>query len=155
LVAEQLDQVRRAVPKPEVETRITATALLETEAPERVLAIIFQNLLRNALTFTDKGEVSVHIDAHSVSIRDTGCGMTETELERVFEPFYRAHDRSNEGYGLGLAIVSRLCRRFGWPLEVESELGEGTVFRVNFPKARSVNFGGHGSHESPATSQDR
>jgi len=140
LVAEQIDQVRRAVPKPGVETRITAEALLETEAPERVLAIIFQNLLRNALTFTDKGEVSVHIDAHSVSIRDTGCGMTETELERVFEPFYRAHDRSNEGYGLGLAIVSRLCRRFGWPLEVESELGEGTVFRVNFPKARSESF---------------
>jgi len=142
LVADQLDQVTRAIPRPDVTTRITADCLLRTRAPERVLGIIFHNLLRNAMTFTEKGEVSVRIDAHSVSIRDTGCGMSETDLERVFEPFYRAHDRSNEGHGLGLAIVSRLCRRFGWPLEVESELGVGTVFRVNFPRASSMAFVG-------------
>jgi len=142
LVSEQADQVKRAIGKPDVEIRFSADCLLETQAPERVLGIIFQNLLRNALTYTEKGEVNIHIDQHSVWIRDTGCGMSETDLERVFEPFYRAHDRSNEGYGLGLAIVSRLCRRFGWPLEVESELNAGTVFRVNFPKARPQNFRG-------------
>ncbi|MEX0915290.1 MAG: HAMP domain-containing sensor histidine kinase [Wenzhouxiangellaceae bacterium] len=140
LVAEQFDQVKRALNKPEVKTSLSADCLLEAEAPERVLGIVFHNLLRNAITFTEKGEVSVHIDEHSVVIRDTGCGMSEADLERAFEPFYRAHDRSNEGYGLGLAIVSRLCRRFGWPLEVESELGSGTVFRVNFPKARTQSF---------------
>lgn len=140
LVAEQLEQVRRAVPREEVGVRITADCLLETRAPERVLGIIFHNLLRNAMTFTEHGEVHVHIDRHAVTVRDTGCGMSETELERVFEPFYRAHDRSNEGYGLGLAIVSRLCRRFGWPLEVDSEVGSGTVFRINFPKASTTAF---------------
>ncbi|PKL95248.1 MAG: sensor histidine kinase [Gammaproteobacteria bacterium HGW-Gammaproteobacteria-8] len=142
LVAEQLDQVTRAIPRPAVTARITAECLLQTRAPERVLGIIFHNLLRNAMTFTEKGEVSVHIDAQSVSIRDTGCGMSEADLERVFEPFYRAHDRSNEGHGLGLSIVSRLCRRFGWPLEVESELGVGTLFRISFPKASSQAFVG-------------
>jgi len=140
LVAEQLAQVRRAMGKAGVQTSVTADCLLETEAPERVLGMIFHNLLRNAMTFTDSGEVNVHIDHHSVAIRDTGCGMSKADLERAFEPFYRAHDRSNEGYGLGLAIVSRLCRRFGWPLEVESELGSGTVFRVNFPKASARAF---------------
>jgi len=140
LVAEQLDQVRRAVPQPDVTTHLEADCLLETRAPERVLGIIFHNLLRNAMTFTDAGEVSVHIDRHAVTVRDTGCGMSEADLDRVFEPFYRAHDRSNEGYGLGLAIVSRLCRRFGWPLEVDSELGAGTMFRINFPQARAVAF---------------
>jgi signal transduction histidine kinase len=102
--------------------------------------MIFHNLLRNAMTFTESGEVSVHIDEHAVTVKDTGCGMSDTDLERVFEPFYRAHDRSNEGYGLGLAIVRRLCRRFGWPLEVDSELGSGTQFRVNFPKANPHRF---------------
>lgn len=140
LVAEQLDQVRRAIPRPEVKTAIKADCLLQTEAPERVLAIIFHNLLRNALTFTEKGQVEVHIDRHSVSIRDTGCGMSAADLEHIFEPFYRAHDRSNEGYGLGLAIVARLCRRFGWPLEVESEVGVGTCFRISFPKAKRLEF---------------
>mgnify|MGYP005856397069 CR=1 FL=1 len=140
LVAEQFDQVKRAMNKPDIETSLTADCLLETRAPERVIGIIFHNLLRNAMTFTESGEVSVHIDEHSVTIRDTGCGMSEADLERAFEPFYRAHDRSNEGYGLGLAIVSRLCRRFGWPLEVDSELGAGTVFRINFPKAKTHSF---------------
>ncbi len=144
LVAEQLDQVTRAVDRPEVRTSMSADVLLETEAPERVLGIIFHNLLRNAMTFTASGEVSVHVDAHSVTVRDTGCGMSDGDLERAFEPFYRAHDRSNEGYGLGLAIVARLCRRFGWPLEAESELGVGTSFRVSFPKARRVEFVGRG-----------
>lgn len=144
LVAEQLDQVKRAVDRPEVRTSMSASVLLETEAPERVLGIIFHNLLRNAMTFTESGEVSVHVDAHSVTVRDTGCGMSDADLERAFEPFYRAHDRSNEGYGLGLAIVARLCRRFGWPLEAESELGVGTSFRVSFPKARRVEFVGKG-----------
>ena len=136
LVAEQFDQVKRAMNKPDIETTLNAECLLETRAPERVIGIIFHNLLRNAMTFTESGRVSVHIDKHSVAIQDTGCGMSEADLERAFEPFYRAHDRSNEGYGLGLAIVSRLCRRFGWPLEVDSELGAGTIFRVNFPKAK-------------------
>lgn len=133
LVTEQLDQVRRAVDKPAIETSVTADCVLEVRAPERVPGIIFQNLLRNALTFTESGQVRVHIDAQSVSIRDTGCGMSALELERAFEPFYRARDCANEAHGLGLAIVSRLCRRFGWSLEVDSEPGAGTSFRVNFP----------------------
>nr|WP_240956035.1 HAMP domain-containing sensor histidine kinase [Wenzhouxiangella sp. XN79A] len=145
LVADQLEQVEKAIARPAVKTEFHAECLLETEAPERVLGIIFHNLLRNALTFTEQGTVSIHIDAHSVTVRDTGCGMTEEDLERAFEPFYRAHDRSNEGYGLGLAIVARLCRRFGWPLEAESEVGVGTSFRVNFPKARRLAFVGRES----------
>ena len=141
LIAEQLDQVERAICKPDVKTSIEASCVLETKAPERVLGIIFHNLLRNALTFTERGEVRVTIDDHCVMVRDTGCGMSEADLERAFEPFYRAHDRSNEGYGLGLAIVNRLCRRFGWPLEADSELGSGTVFRIRFPQARRIPFG--------------
>ncbi|MDX1625443.1 MAG: HAMP domain-containing sensor histidine kinase [Wenzhouxiangellaceae bacterium] len=154
LVSEQLDQVRRAIPKREVEMTMSADCLLETRAPERVLAIIFHNLIRNAVTFTETGKVVVHVDRHAVTVRDTGVGMSESDLERAFEPFYRAHDRSNEGYGLGLAIVSRLCRRFGWPLEADSELGVGTMFRVNFPDAEAKPFrnrpdGLAGEDESP------
>jgi signal transduction histidine kinase len=63
--------------------------------------------------------------------------MSESDLERMFEPFYRGHDRSNEGYGLGLAIVRRLCSRFGWELHADSELGAGTEIRVEFPEATS------------------
>jgi signal transduction histidine kinase len=139
-IAEIFDQVKRAVPKDEVQTGIKATGLLEVDAPERVLAIVFTNLLRNAMTYTSAGRVDVLIDARGVSVKDTGCGMSEADLERMFEPFYRGHDRSNEGYGLGMAIVRRLCNRFGWQLHADSELGVGTEIRVEFPKARFQAF---------------
>jgi signal transduction histidine kinase len=140
LVSEVFDQVKRAVPHDEVETGIKAAGLLEIEAPERVLAIVFTNLLRNALTYTRSGRVDVVIDANGVAVKDTGCGMSESDLERMFEPFYRGHDRSNEGYGLGMAIVLRLCSRFGWALHADSELGVGTEIRVEFPKAKFKPF---------------
>lgn len=136
LLRELLEQTATAVGKDSVESRIHARGLLEVEAPERVLAIVFTNLLRNAMTYTEKGHVDVLIDARGVVIRDTGCGMGEADLEHMFEPFYRGHDRSNEGYGLGLAIVRRLCNRFGWDLSAESELGVGTEIRIDFPRAR-------------------
>ena len=135
LVADVFDQVQRAVPRENVKTGIKAAGLLEVDAPERVLAIVFTNLLRNALTYTQSGTVEVLIDRGGVSFKDTGCGMSESDLERMFEPFYRGHDRSNEGYGLGLAIVRRLCSRFGWELHADSELGAGTEIRVEFPNA--------------------
>ncbi len=140
LLSELLEQVERAVPREQVSTSIKATGLVEVDAPERVLAIVFTNLLRNALTYTESGTVEVLIDRGGVSVKDTGCGMSEADLERMFEPFYRGHDRSNEGYGLGLAIVRRLCNRFGWHLHADSELGEGTEIRVEFSRVKFQPF---------------
>lgn len=134
-LAEWLEQVSRAIDRPQVATAMRANGLLEVKAPERVLAIIFTNLLRNALSYTEQGHVHVLIDRNGVTVQDSGCGMSEADLERMFEPFYRGHDRSNEGYGLGLSIVRRLCDRFGWKLHADSELGAGTEIRVEFPQA--------------------
>lgn len=136
LLTELLDQVQRAVPKAQVEAAIISEGQLEVEAPGRVLAIVFMNLLRNAMLYTDEGEILVVISDGQVSIRDSGRGMSDSEVERMFEPFYRGQDRSTPGYGLGMAIVRRLCDRFGWPLSVTSELGVGTEVRVDFPRRR-------------------
>ncbi len=140
LLADVLDQVERAVDKPQVATAIRATGVMEIEAPERVLAIIFTNLLRNALSYTEQGQVHVLIDRNGVTVQDSGCGMSEADLERMFEPFYRGHDRSNEGYGLGMSIVRRLCDRFGWKIHADSELGAGTEIRIEFPQANFKPF---------------
>jgi len=140
LLSETLDQVARALPNENIETRLDAKGLLEIDAPERVLAIVFTNLIRNAMTYTEAGTVSVGIDHRGISVKDTGLGMSESDLEHMFEPFYRGHDRSNEGYGLGLAIVRRLCDRFGWTLHADSELGAGTEVRVEFPRATFKRF---------------
>lgn len=135
LLVDTLDQVERAIERPEVTTAIRAAGVMEIDAPERVLAIVFTNLLRNALSYTEQGHVHVLIDRNGVTVQDSGCGMSEADLDRMFEPFYRGHDRSNEGYGLGLSIVRRLCHRFGWKIHADSELGVGTEIRIEFPQA--------------------
>lgn len=142
MLAELLDQLSATIDRPQVKTAVRANGLLELNAPERVLAIVFTNLLRNALSYTEAGHVQVLIDRNGVTVQDSGCGMSEADLERMFEPFYRGHDRSNEGYGLGLSIVRRLCDRFGWTLHADSELGAGTEIRVEFPQAAFKPFGG-------------
>lgn len=136
VLTELLDQVQRAVPKAQVSTMVVSEGVLEVEAPGRVLAIVFMNLLRNAMLYTDEGEVRVIVGDGQVSIQDSGCGMSDGEVERMFEPFYRGQDRSTPGYGLGMAIVRRLCDRFGWPLSVTSEPNVGTEIRIEFPRSR-------------------
>jgi len=100
---------------------------------------IVLNLLSNAFKFTFEGEVSVELrqrDTAELVVRDTGTGIPEAELPRVFERFHRiegARGRSFEGSGIGLALVEELVRLHGGTVRVESEIGKGTVFTVAIP----------------------
>jgi signal transduction histidine kinase len=125
-------------------------ALLKDLRPVRVmgdpvaLGRIARNLIDNAIKYTDAGEVRVFTgldDSQPVpravlSVRDTGKGIPAAEQGKIFEEFYQldnpGRDRS-KGVGLGLAIVQRLCELIGAKIQVESNLGEGTEFRVSMP----------------------
>jgi signal transduction histidine kinase len=61
--------------------------------------------------------------------------MSDDELSKVFEPFYRAGDRRKDGQGIGLSIVRRLSERYGWPVTLDSEPGRGTTATIRFPSA--------------------
>ena len=96
------------------------------------------NLLSNAVKFTNSGTVrfrAVYANGIlAVEISDTGIGMDEETLERVFRPFERAaQDVNSEGFGLGLAITKGLVNALGGSLDVESELGKGSVFSLKLP----------------------
>jgi signal transduction histidine kinase len=70
-------------------------------------------------------------------VQDTGLGMSQEQMSRLFEAFYQAHDGSAQlaapGTGLGLAISRNLCRLMGGEIEVESAPGEGSTFTVRLP----------------------
>jgi len=110
--------------------------LSDPQLLERVLA----NLVQNALRYTRSGGVLVAARRHSsgvaLEVWDTGVGIAPEQLELIFEEFYQIdnpeRDRSR-GLGMGLAIVRRLCNLLGHPLEVRSQLGRGTMFRVVVP----------------------
>jgi two-component system, OmpR family, phosphate regulon sensor histidine kinase PhoR len=95
-------------------------------------SLLFGNLLKNAITYNrDSGTIEVEADGKSLSVRDSGIGMDEEELSKIWERFYRA-DRSgkNAGNGIGLSIVDRIVKLYGWKISAESSSWEGTTFRL-------------------------
>ncbi len=109
--------------------------------PDRVEQMLI-NLVENAVKYNREGgsvTVSIHNseDSVNVSIADTGIGIAEENLPRLFERFYRVdkgRSRSMGGTGLGLAIVKHLIRTMGGQIEVQSRLGEGTEFLITLPR---------------------
>ena len=104
---------------------------------------IVLNLVSNAFKFTFEGEIAVALRATKgqveLSVRDTGTGIPEADLPRVFERFHRvegARGRSFEGTGIGLALVQGLVKQHGGSVRVESTPGRGSTFVVAIPQGR-------------------
>jgi signal transduction histidine kinase len=110
---------------------------------ERWLAHILVNLIANAVKFTPEGgrvTVSAKISGDHVvlCVDDTGIGIAADDRERIFEPFRqgeRGDERGYGGVGLGLALVAKLAELLGATVELESEVGKGSTFRVLVPIA--------------------
>jgi signal transduction histidine kinase len=105
---------------------------------------IFANLLSNALRYTDSGgkvTVSARTEEEQVqfSISDTGRGIPERYLPRIFDRFFRVPGQETEsGIGLGLAIVKEIVEAHGGAVSVESREGEGSTFRFTLPRADRI-----------------
>ena len=132
VVQEQVEELRPLLGGKPVELRLVESASPRLHASPRVLAVMVGNLLRNACTFTEQGEIEVRIERDRVTIRDTGIGMSEEALRRAFDPFYRADIENPSGKGMGLSIVRRLGERFDWPVSMDSEPGRGTTATIRF-----------------------
>ncbi|MGC9502113.1 sensor histidine kinase [Baaleninema sp.] len=105
---------------------------------------ILVNLLGNAVRYSDEGKIGLRAQAVGstvwVEVSDRGIGIAEEDLPYVFDRFWRAEQSRNRysgGTGIGLAITRRLVELQGGRIEVESELGRGSVFRFSLPVARS------------------
>ena len=104
---------------------------------------VVMNLLSNAFKFTFAGTIEVAMTATrdgsvEVSVTDSGIGVSEDEIPRLFERFHRvagAKGRSVEGSGIGLAMVQELVRLHGGTIGVESRLGHGSRFAVRLPRS--------------------
>lgn len=101
---------------------------------------VLNNLLTNAAKFSSPGSrvdvrLSVRGRSAVVEVRDRGIGMTEEELRDVFAPIRRHAPEAAPGAGLGLSIAQRIVRAHGGRIDVESQIGEGSTFRVTLPLA--------------------
>ncbi|MCA9566674.1 MAG: hypothetical protein KC656_02485 [Myxococcales bacterium] len=111
---------------------------------ERKVRQVLTNLLGNASKFTTEGSIRVRSraceDDVCIEVSDTGVGMPEDVLDRIFDPFYQVRQSDQGagpgGTGLGLAISHRFCRMLGGDLTVQSALGRGSTFVVRVPSGR-------------------
>jgi len=110
-----------------------------------LLQQILNNLVSNAIQYTEHGQVDVRFQIEQgcllIEVRDTGCGISTNEQLDIFHQFYRAEKTRllHDGLGLGLSIVQRLCNLIGADIRVVSELGHGAQFIVTTPFLASSN----------------
>ncbi|MBQ2736388.1 MAG: HAMP domain-containing histidine kinase [Clostridia bacterium] len=100
------------------------------------LEIVWNNLISNAIKFTDKGgsifiSLKEHLDSVEVKITDTGCGISRETGKHIFEKFYQGDtSHSGEGNGLGLPLVKKVIDILGGEISVKSEIGKGSTFTI-------------------------
>jgi len=114
---------------------------IDIVANQDLIETVWINLIGNAIKFTeDGGRIAVRLQLlenqsqAQVTITDTGCGMSEQELLRIFDKFYQAESsHKSEGNGLGLALVNTIIAKHNGDIAVESVPGQGTSFTVILP----------------------
>jgi len=123
--------------------------MIKLKTDKSKIKAIIQNLLGNAVKYTDSGEIEVRVSAFldgqasgsqgkslSILVRDTGIGIKESDLPHIFQAFYLAEGvnrRKYPGSGLGLSIVERLLEMLGGNIQAQSEWGKGSTFTVTLP----------------------
>lgn len=111
--------------------------------PSMVIEEIMQNLITNAIKYTDKGGVTIGVspvtndDKHAkFYVKDTGIGISKSDQEHIFQRFWRSEDyrtRQTNGTGLGLHVVEQLATKIGAKVNVDSELNVGSTFSIILP----------------------
>ncbi|MBT5031840.1 MAG: PAS domain S-box protein [Proteobacteria bacterium] len=131
---------------------------LDSKLPERIsgdatkITQILDNLITNAIRYTSTGGVTIKIlddNEHkpesglTVVVSDTGPGISEQQIDQIFEPFQQIsadQDGTNGGVGLGLAITKQLVETLGCKLTIESTIGDGSHFTLTIPKAAPISY---------------
>jgi signal transduction histidine kinase len=130
----------------------------DIDADASLLRRVLDNLLDNAAKFSEPNTI-IELSASraadgalQLAVEDSGIGLQEAELERIFEPFYRtdrSRARATGGVGLGLALARRIASAHGGSITAESEPERGSRFRVTIPAALPAN------HPPPAAAGDK
>ncbi|MEO8379276.1 MAG: response regulator [Acidobacteriota bacterium] len=139
-----LTMVREAAFRKQLDLDLDLDPAVETvDADERRLRQILVNLLSNAVKFTPGGgSVGLEVEGHEPSnqvrftVRDTGIGIADSQMSRLFTPFFQADSgftRQYAGTGLGLSLVRRFAELHGGSVDVQSTIGEGSRFSVVLP----------------------
>ncbi|MDD4151802.1 MAG: HAMP domain-containing sensor histidine kinase, partial [Candidatus Gracilibacteria bacterium] len=100
-----------------------------------ILDKLFGNIIKNAISYTNEGNINIIVEKNKISIKDTGIGIEKEDLNNIWNRFYRvekSRNNKNGGFGLGLSIVKRIIEENNWKIEINSKIGIGTEFIIYF-----------------------
>ncbi len=122
---ELIERYRSLLRGKDLKLTLQVDAKPQVSADHAVLAMVLGNLLRNALNFTESGEVRVRLDCDTIWVEDSGQGVDEATVPELFRPYVRGEN--SNGAGLGLSLVQRLCERQGWSVSLANRDEGGAV----------------------------
>lgn len=135
VIVSELDRYRPLLLGKPVACRFEESGEIWTAARPELVGIAVGNLIRNACQHTDQGEVIVRLGPDRIVIEDSGHGLPEAVVQRLFERFVQDHGDATEGHGLGLSIVKRVTEHLGWDVSYQPRETGGSRFTLVFPAA--------------------
>jgi signal transduction histidine kinase len=136
-----LDEIVNAAAAAQRELIAQKALTLNVEAVPVMLAVqpgiaacVVNNLLVNAIHYTERGRIDVKLEPGRLVVQDTGIGIPADEMAHIYERHYRGAQarEAGRGLGLGLYLVKRICDRLGWTVDVRSAPGAGARFEIGF-----------------------
>ncbi|HFU77733.1 MAG TPA: HAMP domain-containing histidine kinase [Epsilonproteobacteria bacterium] len=135
IVEERIEFIKELIESKrlDIEMDLDATKI---HMPKRSVHRLIDNLISNAIKYSDVGDtITVTLKNNVLKVKDTGIGIDEKMQEDIFRRYYRANDERG-GFGIGLNIVLSICKRYKIKLALESKKGEGSTFKLTFPKIK-------------------
>lgn len=129
VVEEVIERYRSLFHHKPVEVVLEVAEIPDRRVDRAILSMVLGNLLRNALSFTEQGEVRIRLDGDTLRITDSGPGLEQADPAELFQPYVRSSQSS--GAGLGLSLVWRLCEHAGWRVTLANHPDGGTLAQLD------------------------
>ncbi len=141
IVSDILSRLKPVLIDKKITVNLASNGEVDATVDPSMMEIIFENLVTNSIKYSDSDkqiEIDIKNNSNSLlcSVKDQGFGMTEEQIKKIFDRFYRNDNSRNSeagGFGLGLSIVKKLCEMQNITLKVESKIGSGTSFYLHIP----------------------
>lgn len=131
VLRESIERHRPLLKKPDTTIVVEITAEPVIAAEPILFSVVANNLIRNAFMYTEAGSITIRLLADRLIVSDTGIGIGTEAMGRLFQRYYRG-SASQEGSGIGLSLVKRICDRYQWQIQIESREQVGTLAQMIF-----------------------
>ncbi len=135
IVKERIEFIKELIDSKKLKVKLDLE-VTKINMPKRSVYRLIDNLISNAIKYSDKGDmITIRLKNNILEVEDTGIGIDEKMQEDIFRRYYRAGDERG-GFGIGLSIVLSICKQYKIKLGLDSKKGEGSTFKLTFPKVK-------------------